>query len=692
MNRLSINRLMLLSLGVLFILIFQAPAVSAEQSLGTDESEASVNFSNILSLNGTVFNDLNGNGFMDEGEPGLPGWTIRLMQDEMEVLNVTSDQLGEYIFEGLDAGEYVVAQDLMPGWNQTAPGGGSYNVTLVDKDGKRYDFGNFEGAVLATSIREYPLMRPSPETLQRWIEVFKMQPLAEIDPEISAELDISPTGSLSLLNHLQYIPAERDQWDCGNCWVWAGTGVMEIGLSVEEGIKDRLSIQYLNSNYLGGSGSDWACCGNWLVDLANFYAGTGKAIPWSNANGHWQDGGRTCEMGSTSVPAGVITTTPNYPIDTIEAQAILTHGVGSATAISNIKNVLNQNKAVTFSFFLPTLDEWNIFGQFWLNQPESALYNPTFPDGKAWNDEQGAGHDVLCVGYNDNDPNNKYWIMLNSWGTTAGRPNGLFRVNMNMNYDNYFTLGGQGYYAFYWETLDLEYDLPEYGKDTVGVFDPTNGLWFLDYDNNGVADKAFYYGAPTHKPVTGDWNGDGKDTVGVFDPATSLWFLDNNNDGIADQYVYFGASTHIPVTGDWNGDGRDTVGVFDPTYGIWFLDYDNNGVADKALYYGAPTHKPVTGDWNGDGKDTVGVFDPTYGIWFLDYDNNGVADKAFYYGAPTHKPVTGDWNQNGKDTVGVFDPATSLWFLDYDNNGAADEYVYYGASSHVPVTGNWLQV
>ena len=24
---------------------------------------------------------------------------------------------------------------------------------------------------------------------------------------------------------------------------------------------------------------------------------------------------------------------------------------------------------------------------------------------------------VLCVGYNDDDPNNSYWIMLNSWGT-----------------------------------------------------------------------------------------------------------------------------------------------------------------------------------------------------------------------------------------------------------------------------------
>ena len=233
---------------------------------------------------------------------------------------------------------------------------------------------------------------------------------------------------------------------------------------------------------------------------------------------------------------------------------------------------------------------------------------------------------------------------------------------------------------------------PAISPDGVGVFDPTYGIWFLDYDKNGIADKAFYYGATTHKPISGDWDGDGKDTVGVFDPATSLWFLDNNNDGIADQFIYYGASFHIPVTGDWDGDGTDTVGVFDPTYGIWFLDHDNDGITDTAFYYGAPTHKPVVGDWDGDGTDTVGVFDPSTSLWFLDNNNDGVADQFVYYGASTHIPISGDWDGDGTDTVGVFDPSTSLWFLDNDNDGVADEYVYYGASFHVPVRGNWYNV
>ena len=74
--------------------------------------------------------------------------------------------------------------------------------------------------------------------------------------------------------------------------------------------------------------------------------------------------------------------------------------------------------------------------------------------GRSYDYLSGGGHAVLCVGYDDTDPNNRYWIMLNSWGTTTGRPAGLFRVNMDMNYDcAYADIG----YAFYWMTLDMSY-------------------------------------------------------------------------------------------------------------------------------------------------------------------------------------------------------------------------------------------
>jgi hypothetical protein len=308
---------------------------------------------------------------------------------------------------------------------------------------------------------QYTIMKPSPETLQRWVEAYNRAPKAQID--IKTFQVPSPRGSLSLLDRLQYTPSERDQGSCGNCWAWAGTGVMEVALDVQNSIKDRLSMQYLNSNYNGGSSDNWACCGGDLADFVSFYTSKGQAIPWSNTNAQWQDGSRTCALG-TSVPAGNIATTPEYAIASIAEQTITTHAVGQATAIANIKNILSQNKAVWFAFYLATDADWNNFFSFWSNQPESTIWNPDSYCSHTADSGLG-GHAVLCVGYNDDDPQNSYWIMVNSWGTTASRPNGIFRLDMNMNYDCYFRLP-PNYYSFYWETLGITYNVWESYSDS----------------------------------------------------------------------------------------------------------------------------------------------------------------------------------------------------------------------------------
>lgn len=296
------------------------------------------------------------------------------------------------------------------------------------------------------------IMKPDSETLKKWVELYNEAPQAYIEPELKAELD-SP-GTFTLLDHLDYNPVERNQGSCGNCWAWAGTGVLEIALDVQRGIKDRLSVQYLTSGHNGGTGSSWACCGASLSDVAYFYSGTGYTIPWSNTNAHWQDGGQSCQDQATTVPFGTISNSPNYPISTCTAETIETHGVGQATAIANIKNILHQDRAVFFGYWLWDFTEG--FRNFWWNEPEDAVWNPDFTCGQIMTDE-GGGHAVLCVGYNNDDPDNSYWIMVNSWGTDGGdRPNGLFLMDMDMNYDCAFW-DGAWYYSFYWETLDVTF-------------------------------------------------------------------------------------------------------------------------------------------------------------------------------------------------------------------------------------------
>ncbi len=70
-----------------------------------------------------------------------------------------------------------------------------------------------------------------------------------------------PPGSYSLLDHLDYVPEERDQGRCGSCWVWSSTGLTELDLAYRKGIKDRLSIQYFLSNYPNFANGRSACCG-----------------------------------------------------------------------------------------------------------------------------------------------------------------------------------------------------------------------------------------------------------------------------------------------------------------------------------------------------------------------------------------------------------------------------------------------
>lgn len=297
----------------------------------------------------------------------------------------------------------------------------------------------FTAAYAQTTDKTLSVMPVDYETRLYW------QQLSLSAPEFRWDrmLERNFASSLSLLDHINYNPVERDQGMCGNCWAWAGTGAMEIALDLQESIYDRLSVQFINSC----NAAKLNCEGGWLADVADFYTGQGFTIPWSNTNAHWQSGD------GSSVPCGIIEKTPSRGILSIGEQQVITHGVGQETAIANIKAALNENKPVWFGFFMSTNENWNAFFDFWLNQGETTVWDGFFhgiPCGS-----ECAGHAVLIVGYNDDDPGNRYWVALNSWGTTAGRPNGLFRISMDLNYDG---TSSPGLYNLFFQTLDVSYD------------------------------------------------------------------------------------------------------------------------------------------------------------------------------------------------------------------------------------------
>jgi len=100
----------------------------------------------LATISGEVFNDLNGNGTLDPGEPGLQGWTVDLLNSQNNVIaTTTTDANGDYSLTGIGPGTFTVQEVLQSGWTQTAPGGpGTYRVTTVSgaTDGGD-NFGNF---------------------------------------------------------------------------------------------------------------------------------------------------------------------------------------------------------------------------------------------------------------------------------------------------------------------------------------------------------------------------------------------------------------------------------------------------------------------------------------------------------------------------------------------------------------------
>lgn len=89
-------------------------------------------------IEGTKFNDRNGNGVRDEGEPGLPGWTIQLSSGA----STLTDAFGHYQFNLVPTGTYSVNEVLQTGWTNTTPNPVA-NVVVTANRTTTVNFGNF---------------------------------------------------------------------------------------------------------------------------------------------------------------------------------------------------------------------------------------------------------------------------------------------------------------------------------------------------------------------------------------------------------------------------------------------------------------------------------------------------------------------------------------------------------------------
>jgi len=77
------------------------------------ECKSDVTVINKSQIGDTVFSDLDGDGIQDAGEPGIGGITVTLTNlNDMSTIMTITDANGNYLFDGLDAGNYKVTFEL----------------------------------------------------------------------------------------------------------------------------------------------------------------------------------------------------------------------------------------------------------------------------------------------------------------------------------------------------------------------------------------------------------------------------------------------------------------------------------------------------------------------------------------------------------------------------------------------------
>ena len=105
------------------------------------------------------------------------------------------------------------------------------------------------------------------------------------------------------------------------------------------------------------------------------------------------------------------------------------------------------------------------------------------------------------------------------------------------------------------------------GSDEVGLFRPSNGLFFLRGDNLPVTPTVTqtHLGAMNDVGIAGDWDGDGRATIGVFRDfmgvSGTVHYLNNSQQGdMVSEIVPWGIQNDIPVAGDFDGTAVDDAG------------------------------------------------------------------------------------------------------------------------------------
>ena len=115
-----------------------------------------------FTIEGMVFDDMNGNGTIDNNETGLADWTVNLEKPAgMVIMSANTTMDGKFMFTDLSAGEYVVSEVLKTGWTLVSPADGKFSENVTDKSVTGLAFANQAMPVAAENTTVATEVMPS---------------------------------------------------------------------------------------------------------------------------------------------------------------------------------------------------------------------------------------------------------------------------------------------------------------------------------------------------------------------------------------------------------------------------------------------------------------------------------------------------------------------------------------------------
>jgi hypothetical protein len=483
-----------------------------------------------------------------------------------------------------------------------------------------------------------------------------------------------------------------------------------------------------NSSMLGPSGMSNTCTNALDINTTGLAAGSYSAtIKFTST---------TMGVAALSIPVSLtVTTGPVFE----QVTGAMAHLVASSTPTA-LAFAQASNEAP------PTSSAQSLNLQVNAGTVSNATITPSTNTGGNWllvcADTGGPPPQTACA------PSSSAPLAMQSIGSTTADYTG-YTVGVNstnlipgVTYTGAITVSAIGSTSF---VVPVSVTVLSLTHSAPGIFRSFNGLWLLDTvtDNgwNAGVDEETNFSGNGLTPqagdiaVAGDWSGNGVTKIGLYRPSTGTWYLDYNGNGVYDgpvidrQYQYGGIAGDIPVVGDWTGDGVAKVGLFRQGY-LWLLNLSGNGAFSgpptndavfpfggltgctglPGVYSSEPTGAcdiPVVGDWNHTGTAKAGIVRAAPGtsqpfLWVLDTTGAeafGPTSTVFAFGGIAGDlPIVGDWNNSGNLNVGVFregffwvEDATASMPTAPAPSDTLVTFPFGGIAGDQPVVGHWVQ-